>query len=127
MPGGGDVLLGPGALPAQRNRVRSHPIARPDSRYPVADRGDVPGRLDAQRHRGTDPQIPVPGAGELIPVAHAGCLHAEQHLIRGQRPGIAHLDHLNRGIPLTNPSSLHLPPPRSACRARTAAASHRER
>jgi hypothetical protein len=45
--GGGDVLPGPGALPAQRSRVRGHPVARRYPGNPAADRGDVPGRLDA--------------------------------------------------------------------------------
>src|SRR5271166_4527684 len=45
MTGGGDVLLGPGPLRAQRHRMRGHPVARLDSRYLVSDRGNEPGRL----------------------------------------------------------------------------------
>src|SRR6266849_6791024 len=47
--------------------------------------GDVllsPGPLLAQRLRRPGTQIPVPGAGELVPVAHPACPHVDQDLIR---------------------------------------------
>jgi hypothetical protein len=84
--GGGDVPSGPGALVAQRRRMHGDPVARGDSRNAVSDRGDKPGRLDAERHRRPDTQVPPPGAGELVPVAHSAGLHVDQHLIRPQLP-----------------------------------------
>ena len=44
---GGDVLLCPGALVAQRSRVHGHPVTCRDPRHLVADCGDEPGRLYA--------------------------------------------------------------------------------
>jgi hypothetical protein len=44
---GGDVLLGPGALLAQRSRVHGHPVACRDPRHLVSDGGGEPGRLHA--------------------------------------------------------------------------------
>jgi hypothetical protein len=87
--GGGDVPPGPGALVAQRRGMHGDPVARGDSRDAVSGRGDEPGRFDAQRHRRPDTQVPFPGAGELVPVAHPAGLHVDQHLVWPQpsRPG----------------------------------------
>ena len=93
--GGGDEPLGPGALLAQRNRMRGDPVPGPDPGDPVPDGGDEPGGLDAQRHRRADPEIPAPGADELIPVAHSGCPHVDQDLIRAQRPRLRQLEALD--------------------------------
>jgi hypothetical protein len=61
--------------------MHGDPVARGDSRNAVSDRGDKPGRLDAERHRRPDTQVPPPGAGELVPVAHSAGPHVDQHLI----------------------------------------------
>jgi len=69
--------------------MHGNPVARGDSRDAIPGRGDEPGRLDAQRHRRADTQVPLPGAGELVPVAHSARLHVDEHLIWPQpsRPG----------------------------------------
>jgi hypothetical protein len=47
MPGHGDILLGPGALIAQRNRMRGHPVTCLETADLVSDRSDDPGCLHA--------------------------------------------------------------------------------
>src|SRR5580704_16361907 len=76
--------------------MRGHPIAGPDPGRLFPDGDREPGGLDAQRHRRADPEIPVPGADELIPVAHSGCPYVDEDLIRAQRPRLSELEALDR-------------------------------
>jgi hypothetical protein len=63
--------------------MRHHGVPR----RPVADRlahgQHYAGCLHAERHRRLGTHIPAAGTDELIPVAHAGCPHLEQHLVPG--------------------------------------------
>ena len=116
-PSRGDQPGRPGPLVSQRHRMRHHRVPR----RPVADRlahgQHCAGCLHAQRHRRLGTHVPAAGTDELIPVGHAGCPHLEQHLVPGQRPRLARLDHLNPGTHPANPSYLHLSSPRLARRA----------
>ena len=95
------------ALFAQRERMRGHPVARPDVVHPVPDGRDEPGGLDTQRHRRLDPEVPASPAGDLIPVAHPGRPDVDQHLVRAQRPRRGQLQKLDRRPELGDPRCSH--------------------
>jgi hypothetical protein len=82
-PSPGDQPGRPGPLVSQRHRMRHHGVPR----RPVADRlahgQHYAGCLHAERHRRLGIHVPAAGTDELIPVAHAGCPHLEQHLVPG--------------------------------------------
>ena len=81
VPSGGDELLRPAALLAQRQRMRGHHVADADPVDRVADRGDEPGRLHTQRHRRMGAGIPAAGANKLIPVTYPAGLDVDFHLV----------------------------------------------
>jgi hypothetical protein len=85
VPGGGDELLSPGPLLAQRQRVRGNPVAGPGPVHLVSHGDDDPGRLDAEGHRQAHPEVPASCPGNLVPVAHPARVHVNQDLIRPQR------------------------------------------
>ena len=90
-----------------RERMRGHPVARPDPVYLVPDRGDDPGRLDPQRHRRAGAHVPASGAGDLIPVAHPAGPDVDQHLVRPQRPRSGQFEELDRSAELAYPRCFH--------------------
>jgi hypothetical protein len=112
--GRGDQAGGPGPLVSQRHRMGHDRVAgRPVTGRP-ARRHHRAGCLHAQRHRRPGAHVPAAGADELIPVAHAGRHHLEQHLVASQRPKLTHLDYLNPVTDPANPRYLHLSPPEAA-------------
>jgi hypothetical protein len=113
-PGRGDQPGRPGPLVSQRHRMGHDRIAgRPVTDRP-ASRHHPAGCLHAQRHRRPGTHVPAAGADELIPVAHAGHHHLEQHLVVRQRPRLTHLDNPDPVTDPANPRYLHLSPPEAA-------------
>jgi hypothetical protein len=104
---GGDAALGPGALLAQRKRMRGHPVAQSDAVHPIPDANDQSGRFYTQGHRRAGPQIPVPGPGELVPVAHPGRPHVDEHLVWPQRPRRGQVEEFDRCAELAYARCLH--------------------
>ena len=117
-PGRGDQPGRPGPLVPQRHRMSHDRIAgRPVTNRP-ASRHHQAGGLHAQRHRRPGTHVPAAGADELIPVAHPGRHHLEQHLVVRQRPKLTHLGNPNPVTDPADPRYLHRPPPEPA-RGRT--------
>ena len=109
--GRGDQQRRPGALTAQRHRMRHHRVARRPVADRIAHRREGSGRLHPQRHRRHGAHVPAADADELIPVAHAGRPRFQQHLVARQRPRLSCLDHLDRAARPANPGCPHLSSP----------------
>ena len=59
-------------------------------------RGDQADRFDTEGHRRPGPGVPVAGADELVPVAHAARVDLDQYLVRAQRARAGQLKQLHR-------------------------------
>jgi hypothetical protein len=82
-------------------------VARCEARHVLADGGDDAGRLDAERQRWSEADVPVADPDDLVPVADACRAYGDHDLVRRRRRWRREFEHAQLAAECVDARGLH--------------------